>query len=69
MFVADCTTPANMFHLLRRQLKAAYRKPLVVFTPKSLLRHPLATSSLADFSQGQFQELIDDATAQASQVR
>ena len=69
MFVADCTTPANMFHLLRRQLKAAYRKPLVVFTPKSLLRHPLATSSLADFSQGQFQELIDDATAQVSQVR
>ena len=69
MFVADCTTPDNMFHLLRRQLKAAYRKPLVVFTPKSLLRHPLATSSLADFSQGQFQELIDDATAQASQVR
>lgn len=69
MFVADCTTPANMFHLLRRQLKAAYRKPLVVFTPKSLLRHPLATSSLADFSQGQFQELIDDATVQVSQVR
>ena len=69
MFVADCTTPANMFHLLRRQLKAAYRKPLVVFTPKSLLRHPLATSSLADFSQGHFQELIDDASAQASQVR
>ena len=69
MFVADCTTPANMFHLLRRQLKAAYRKPLVVFTPKSLLRHPLATSSLADFSQGQFQELIDDAIAQVSQVR
>jgi 2-oxoglutarate dehydrogenase E1 component len=69
MFVADCTTPANMFHLLRRQLKAAYRKPLVVFTPKSLLRHPLATSSLADFSEGQFQELIDDATAQVSQVR
>jgi 2-oxoglutarate dehydrogenase E1 component len=69
MFVADCTTPANMFHLLRRQLKAAYRKPLVVFTPKSLLRHPLATSSLADFSQGQFQELIDDASAQVSQVR
>ena len=69
MFVADCTTPANMFHLLRRQLKAAYRKPLVVFTPKSLLRHPLATSSLADFSQGHFQELIDDASAQVSQVR
>ena len=40
MFVANCTTPANMFHLLRRQVKSNYRKPLVVFTPKSLLRHP-----------------------------
>jgi 2-oxoglutarate dehydrogenase E1 component len=69
MFIADCTTPANMFHLLRRQLKAAYRKPLVVFTPKSLLRHPLATSTLTEFSQGHFQELIDDASAQVSQVR
>ena len=69
MFIADCTTPANMFHLLRRQLKAAYRKPLVVFTPKSLLRHPLATSTLTEFSEGHFQELIDDASAQVSQVR
>ena len=41
MFIANCTTPANMFHLLRRQVKSNYRKPLVVFTPKSLLRHPL----------------------------
>ena len=69
MFIADCTTPANMFHLLRRQLKAAYRKPLVVFTPKSLLRHPLATSTLTEFSEGHFQELIDDASTQVSQVR
>ena len=44
MFVANCTTPANMFHLLRRQVKSNYRKPLVVFTPKSLLRHPLVVS-------------------------
>ncbi|MGB0789409.1 MAG: 2-oxoglutarate dehydrogenase E1 component, partial [Marinirhabdus sp.] len=40
MFIADCTTPANMYHLLRRQMKTDYRKPLIVFTPKSLLRHP-----------------------------
>ena len=42
MFVADCTTPENMFHLLRRQMKSNFRKPLIVFTPKSLLRHPKA---------------------------
>ena len=45
MFVADVTTPANLFHMLRRQLKSTYRKPLVVFTPKSLLRHPMAVST------------------------
>ena len=44
MTVADCTTPANFFHLLRRQMKRNYRKPLIVFTPKSLLRHPKAVS-------------------------
>jgi len=60
MFVADCTTPANFFHILRRQLKCDYRKPLIVFTPKSLLRHPLAVSPIEDFSNGSFQEVIDD---------
>ena len=60
MIVADCTTPANFFHLLRRQMKRNFRKPLIVFTPKSLLRHPLATSSLKEFSEGNFQEVIDD---------
>lgn len=69
MFVADCTTPANMFHLLRRQLKATYRKPLVVFTPKSLLRHPKAVSGLEDFANGYFQEVIGDATAVKEQVK
>ena len=68
MFIADCTTPANMFHLLRRQLKASYRKPLVVFTPKSLLRHPLAMSSMEELSNGQFQELIDDHQVDPSKV-
>ncbi len=60
LFVADCTTPANMFHLLRRQMKSNYRKPLIVFTPKSLLRHPLVVSTVDEFAHGQFQELIDD---------
>jgi 2-oxoglutarate dehydrogenase E1 component len=60
MTVANCTTPANLFHLLRRQMKRNFRKPLIVFTPKSLLRHPLAVSSLQEFVHGEFQEVIDD---------
>jgi 2-oxoglutarate dehydrogenase E1 component len=63
MIVADCTTPANFFHLLRRQMKRDFRKPLIVFTPKSLLRHPLAVSKLTDFSKSKFQTVIDDAVA------
>ena len=69
MFVADCTTPANLFHLLRRQMKSNYRKPLIVFTPKSLLRHPLVVSSVDEFANGQFHELIDDAQVDAQQVK
>ena len=60
MFVADCTTPANLFHLLRRQMHLNYRKPLIVFTPKSLLRHPLCVSTKDEFINGSFQEVIDD---------
>ena len=60
MFVANCTTPGNMFHLLRRQMKTNYRKPLIVFTPKSLLRHPKAVSSIKEFTTGGFQKLISD---------
>ncbi len=60
MTVANCTTPANFFHLLRRQMKRNFRKPLVVFTPKSLLRHPMAVSTMEDFTNGEFQEIIDD---------
>ena len=60
MFVADCTTPANFFHLLRRQMKTTFRKPLIVFTPKSLLRHPQAVSKIEDLTNGQFQEILDD---------
>ena len=60
MFVVNCTTPANLFHVLRRQLKAKYRKPLIVFSPKSLLRHPDAVSKISDFTNSSFKTLIDD---------
>jgi 2-oxoglutarate dehydrogenase E1 component len=50
--VVNCTTPANYFHVLRRQVRRNFRKPLIVFTPKSLLRHKLAVSPLADFGPG-----------------
>jgi 2-oxoglutarate dehydrogenase E1 component len=60
MTVANCTTPANFYHLLRRQMKRDYRKPLIVFTPKSLLRHSKVISSIEDLATGEFQEVIDD---------
>jgi 2-oxoglutarate dehydrogenase E1 component len=60
MTVANCTTPSNFYHLLRRQMKRNYRKPLVVFTPKSLLRHPKVVNSIEDLATGEFQEVIDD---------
>ena len=63
------TTPANMFHLLRRQVKMNQRLPLVVFTPKSLLRHPQVVSTLEDLSHGTFQEVIDDHFADPAKVR
>jgi 2-oxoglutarate dehydrogenase E1 component len=63
------TTPANLFHLLRRQLKWKYRFPLIVFTPKSLLRHPHTFSTLDQLTKGQFQEVIDDKNAQANAVQ
>lgn len=60
MVLANCTTPANLFHLLRLHMKRPFRKPLVIFTPKSLLRHPACTSQLRDLIKGQFTPLIDD---------
>ena len=60
MTLANCTTPANFYHLLRRQMKRDYRKPLIVFTPKSLLRHPKAVNSIEELATGEFQEVIDD---------
>ncbi|MBI1306556.1 MAG: 2-oxoglutarate dehydrogenase E1 component [Bacteroidetes bacterium] len=69
MQVINPTTPANLFHALRRQLKREFRKPLIVMTPKSLLRHPACVSSLTDFTSGGFQEVIDDANVKAGDVR
>ena len=68
MFVADCTTPANFYHLLRRQMKTNFRKPLIVFTPKSLLRDPRVVSSVEDFATGSFQETFDDTTVNKADV-
>jgi 2-oxoglutarate dehydrogenase E1 component len=59
--VVNCTTPAQIFHLLRRQMRRTFRKPLIVMTPKSLLRHKLAVSSVADLTDGRFFEVMDEA--------
>ena len=60
MQVMNLTTPANLFHALRRQVIRPWRKPLVIFTPKSLLRHADATSSLEELASGAFQRVIPD---------
>jgi 2-oxoglutarate dehydrogenase E1 component len=59
--VCNLTTPAQLFHALRRQLHRPFRKPLVIMSPKSLLRHKLAVSTVAEFTQGTFQPVLDDA--------
>lgn len=68
MYVANCTTPANFFHLLRRQMVNPFRIPAVVFTPKSLLRHPKCVSSMDELANGTFQEVIDDANVDKSKA-
>ena len=69
MYVADCTTPANFFHLLRRQMKTKFRKPLIVFSPKSLLRHPSCVSTKEELYNGSFQETIDDNSVDKKKVK
>ena len=69
MYVANCTTPSNMFHVLRRQMVTTFRKPLIIFTPKSLLRHPKATSEIKDFTQGRFISVIDQKLISAKNVK
>ncbi|MDZ4823763.1 MAG: 2-oxoglutarate dehydrogenase E1 component, partial [Flavobacteriales bacterium] len=68
MQVCNCTTPANFYHMLRRQVHAPYRKPLIVFTPKKLLRYPKATSSINDLAGGKFQEVMDDFMVNKKEV-
>ncbi len=68
MTIANCTTPANLFHLLRRQQKRHFRRPLVVMSPKSLLRHPRVKSSLEDLAEGTFQHVIPDNDVNAEEV-
>jgi 2-oxoglutarate dehydrogenase E1 component len=72
--VCNCTTPAQYFHLLRRQMyggpdRRGIRKPLIVFTPKSLLRHPKAVSHIGDLTSGSFQEVVGDSNVVGSNVR
>ncbi len=69
MQIVNCTSPANFFHLLRRQVKRDVRVPLVVFTPKSLLRHPKCTSKLSELAEGRFQEVVDDDNVKVDTVK
>lgn len=69
MVVCNPTTPANIFHLLRRQVAWQFRKPCIVFSPKSLLRHPAVVSPIKEFTSGSFQEVIDDASVAAKDVK
>ena len=67
--VVNCTTPANFFHVLRRQVKWPFRKPLIVFTPKSLLRHPKCISTMDDLAKGRFTEVYDDTLVNKKKVK
>ncbi len=69
LFVANCTTPANFFHLLRRQVHQRLRKPLVVMAPKSLLRHSACVSALEDLATGRFQRVIPDRSLAPGEAR
>ncbi len=68
IYVVNATTPAQQFHVLRRQLKRDFRKPLICFTPKKLLRYPACVSKLTDFTKGGFKEVLDDTSADAKKV-
>jgi 2-oxoglutarate dehydrogenase E1 component len=69
MQVCNLTTPAQYFHVLRRQVFRPWRKPLVIFTPKSLLRHPQAVSPLEDFTTGEFQRVIPSKNTDPASVK
>src|SRR5260370_8901325 len=69
MRVSYPSTPASYFHLLRRQGRDPVEKPLIVFTPKSLLRHPRCVSGLQELAEGRFEPVLDDAAASPARVR
>ena len=69
MQLINATTPANLFHMMRRQMKNEFRKPLVVFTPKSLLRHPKVVSGLEELATGRFREIYDDQTESPEKIK
>ncbi|WP_022825193.1 2-oxoglutarate dehydrogenase E1 component [Hymenobacter norwichensis] len=69
IIVANMTTPANFFHALRRQLMWEFRKPLVVMSPKSMLRHPLCVSPVEEFTSGNFREVLGDVYADDKKVK
>jgi 2-oxoglutarate dehydrogenase E1 component len=69
MQVCDITTPANFFHLLRKQVKQPFRKPLIVFTPKKLLRYPKAVSSIKEMAKGNFEMVLDDNAVDKKKVK
>ncbi|MFO0358533.1 MAG: 2-oxoglutarate dehydrogenase E1 component [Sphingobacteriaceae bacterium] len=69
MQIVNTTTPAQQFHVIRRQLKREFRKPLVCFTPKKLLRYPSCVSKLEDFTKGSFSEVLDDTNINAKDVK
>lgn len=68
MDVVQCSTPANLFHVIRRHLKRPWRKPLIMFTPKSLLRHSSCVSKVSDFTEESFKMFYDDVAADKSNV-
>lgn len=68
MVVVNCSTPANLFHILRQQMLATFRKPLVMFTPKSLLRHPLCRSSVNDFTASNFKHIIEPQVINTNKI-
>ena len=69
MQIANCTTPSNLFHVLRRQVMREFRVPLIIFTPKSLLRHPQCISSINDLTTDRFREVIDDDNVKVKDVK
>ena len=68
MYAANCTTPSNLFHLLRRQMLTKFRKPLILFTPKSLLRHPKVISNIDELTSSKFIPVITDSEIEPDKV-